>query len=121
MSKNNIGVNRLVVGAHYGLTEWLLQRITAVIMVIFTVLFLGVYLVYGNASYEGWASLFANQFIKIVTFLTLLSLFYHAWVGIRDIWMDYIASAGLRLALQTFTVLWLVGCAGYTAQILWRV
>ena len=121
MSKNNIGANRLVVGAHYGLTEWLLQRITAVIMVIFTIVFLIVYLIFGNASYEGWASLFANQFIKIITFLTLLSLFYHAWVGIRDIWMDYIASAGLRLTLQTLTVLWLVGCAGYTAQILWRV
>jgi succinate dehydrogenase / fumarate reductase membrane anchor subunit len=121
MSKNNIGANRLVVGAHYGLTEWLLQRVTAVIMVIFTVIFLAVYLLYGNASYEGWSSLFANQFIKILTLLTLLSLFYHAWVGIRDIWMDYIGSAGLRLALQTFTVLWLVGCACYTAQILWRV
>jgi succinate dehydrogenase / fumarate reductase membrane anchor subunit len=56
MSKNNIGANRLVVGAHYGLTEWLLQRVTAVIMVIFTILFLAVYLVYGNASYEGWSS-----------------------------------------------------------------
>jgi succinate dehydrogenase / fumarate reductase membrane anchor subunit len=121
MSKNNIGANRLVVGAHYGLTEWLLQRVTAVIMVIFTVVLLVVYLLFGNASYEGWASLFANQLMKILTFLALLSLFYHAWVGIRDIWMDYIASAGVRLALQAFTVLWLVGCTGYTAQILWRV
>lgn len=121
MSENNIGSKRLVVGAHYGLTEWLLQRVTAVIMIVFTVVFLGVYLLYGNSTYEGWADLFSNQIIKILTFLTLLSLFYHAWVGIRDIWMDYIGSAGLRLALQTFTVLWLLGCAGYAAQILWRV
>jgi succinate dehydrogenase / fumarate reductase, membrane anchor subunit len=120
-NKNNIGANRVVVGAHYGLTEWLLQRVTAVIMLVFTLVLLVVYLLFGNASYEGWSALFANQFMKILTFLTLLSLFYHAWVGIRDIWMDYIASAGLRLTLQTLTVLWLIGCAGYTAQILWRV
>jgi len=121
MSENKIGAKRLVVGAHYGLMEWLLQRITAVIMVIFTLVLLVVYMMFGNPTYEGWASLFANQLMKILAFLTLISLFYHAWVGIRDIWMDYVASAGLRLALQTFTVLWLVGCAGYTAQILWRV
>ena len=121
MAQNNIGSKRLVVGAHYGLTEWLLQRVTAVIMVIFTVVLLAVYLTFGDASYEGWAGLFANQFMKILTFLTMLSLFYHAWVGIRDIWMDYIASAGLRLTLQTATVLWLLGCTGYAAQILWRV
>jgi len=121
MANNNIGSKRLVVGAHYGLTEWLLQRVTAVIMIIFTVVLLAVYLIYGNASYEGWASLFANQLMKILTFLTLASLFYHAWVGVRDIWMDYIGSAGLRLALQTLTVLWLFGCTAYAAQILWRV
>jgi succinate dehydrogenase / fumarate reductase membrane anchor subunit len=53
--------------------------------------------------------------------LTFFSLFYHAWVGIRDIWMDYIPATGLRLVLQTLTVLWLVGCLAYSAQILWRV
>ena len=121
MAENNIGSKRVVVGAHYGLTEWLLQRVTAVIMVIFTLVLLVVYMVFGNDSYEGWSRLYANQLMKILTFLTLLSLFYHAWVGIRDIWMDYLSSAGLRLTMQTVTVLWLIGCAGYAAQILWRV
>ena len=119
--KNNIGANRVVVGAHYGLTEWLLQRVTAVIMLVFTLVLLIVYLLFGYASYEGWASLFANQLMKILSFLTFLSLFYHAWVGVRDIWMDYIGSAALRLTLQASTALWLIGCAAYSVQILWRV
>ena len=48
-------------------------------------------------------------------------MFYHVWVGIRDIWMDYIKSVGLRLTLQSLTILWLLACAAWTVQILWSV
>ena len=121
MANNNIGPKRLVVGAHYGLKDWLAQRVTAVIMVVFTVVLAAVYLAFGNPSYEGWSGLFANQWMKILTFLTILSLLFHAWIGVRDIWMDYVKPMAVRLVLQVLTMLWLVGCAGYAAQILWRV
>ncbi len=121
MANNNIGPKRLVVGAHYGLKYWLAQRVTAVIMVVFTVVLAAVYLAFGNPSYEGWSGLFANQWMKILTFLTILSLLFHAWIGVRDIWMDYVKPMAVRLVLQVLTILWLVGCAGYAAQILWRV
>ncbi|OYX55930.1 MAG: succinate dehydrogenase, partial [Comamonadaceae bacterium 32-67-11] len=39
----------------------------------------------------------------------------------RDIWMDYVKPAGLRLALHVFTLVWLVGCAGWAFQVLWRL
>jgi succinate dehydrogenase / fumarate reductase membrane anchor subunit len=51
--------------------------------------------------------------------VTFLALYYHVWVGMRDIWMDYIKPVGLRLTLQMFTILWLIACAFYTVQILW--
>jgi succinate dehydrogenase / fumarate reductase membrane anchor subunit len=119
-NNNNIGPKRLVVGAHYGLKDWLAQRVTAVVMGLYTLIILVTFLTGSNFSYEGWAGMFAQQWFKIATFVTLLALFYHAWVGIRDIWMDYIKPLGLRLALQAATVVWLVGCAGWAAQILWR-
>jgi len=122
MANNNIGPKRLVVGAHYGLRDWLAQRVTAVVMALYTVILLVSFLSGSNFSYEGWAGLFARQWFKIATFVTLLSLFYHAWIGVRDIWMDYVTkSVGLRLAFQVATILWLVGCAGWAAQIIWRV
>ncbi len=121
MANNNIGPKRLVVGAHYGVKDWLAQRITAVIMVIFTIVLAVAFLLSNGASYEAWAGLFANQWMKILTFLTILSLAYHAWIGVRDIWMDYVKPAGIRLVLHVLTILWLVGCTGYAAQILWRV
>jgi len=121
MANNNIGPKRLVVGAHYGLRDWLAQRVTAIVMALYTIILLVCFLAGNNFSYEGWAGLFAQQWFRIATFVTFLSLLYHAWVGMRDIWMDYItASVGLRLAFQVATLLWLIGCAGWAAQIIWR-
>jgi succinate dehydrogenase / fumarate reductase membrane anchor subunit len=122
MANNHIGPKRLVVGAHYGLKDWLAQRATAIVMALYTLILLGLFLSGNNFSYEGWAGMFAQQWFKIATFVAFVSLFYHAWVGMRDIWMDYInQSVALRLVLQVATLLWLVGCAGWAVQILWRV
>ncbi len=62
-----------------------------------------------------------SQWFKIATFVTLLTMFYHVWVGMRDIWMDYVKPVVARLLLQSATIVWLIGCAGYAAQILWSV
>jgi succinate dehydrogenase hydrophobic anchor subunit len=35
-AKNGIGPKRLVVGAHYGLRDWIAQRATAVLMAIYS-------------------------------------------------------------------------------------
>lgn len=121
MAKNNVGPKRLVAGAHYGWKDWLVQRVTAVVMAIYTVLLLVSFLTTSNFSYESWAGLFANQGFKIATFVTFLALIYHAWVGVRNIWMDYVKPVSVRIALQVATLLWLIGCAGWAAQILWRV
>ncbi|MDR6502089.1 succinate dehydrogenase, hydrophobic membrane anchor protein [Burkholderia sp. DN3021] len=120
-ANNRIGSKRLVVGAHYGLRDWLAQRITAAIMAVYTVILLVLFFGAHDFSYEGWASIFSAQWMKLATFVMLLSLFYHAWVGVRDIWMDYVKPVGVRLLLQSLTIVWLLACAGYAAQILWRV
>jgi succinate dehydrogenase / fumarate reductase membrane anchor subunit len=121
MAGANIGNRRLVVGAHYGLRDWLLQRITAVVLAVYAVA-LGVWSVFGPVrGYDGWAGLFAPVWMKVVTLLALACLFYHAWIGIRDIWMDYVKPTGIRLGLLVLTALWLAYCAVWSVQILWRV
>ncbi len=122
MGKNNVGSKRLVVGASYGLFDWMAQRATAIVMAIFTVILLILLFTGSRFNYEGWAGLFAQQWFKMVTFAVVICLLYHVWVGMRNIWMDYgTKSVVLRLVLQLATVLWLIGCAGWAAQILWRV
>lgn len=118
----NYGSKRVVVGAHYGLRDWLAQRVTAVLMALFTVLLLAqVVFTKGPVGYDLWAGIFAAQWMKVLTFTVIISLAYHAWVGVRDIWMDYVKPVAIRLILQVFSIVWLVGCAGWAVQVLWRL
>ena len=59
--------------------------------------------------------------MKVATLLALASLAYHAWVGMRDIWMDYVKPAITRLFLQILTIVWLLACFAYAVIVLWRV
>ena len=119
----NYGSKRLVVGAHYGLRDWLAQRGTGVLMALFTIIVLGqLMLSSGPIGYDKWAGIFSSQWMKVLTFSVILALLYHVWIGMRDIWMDYVTSAvWLRLVLQVATIVWLIGCAGWAIQVLWRL
>jgi succinate dehydrogenase / fumarate reductase membrane anchor subunit len=118
----NHGYRRTVTGAHYGMRDWLSQRVTAALMGIFTLVVLGQLLFSrGPIGYDRWAGLFAAQWMKVLTFSVVIALVWHVWVGMRDVLMDYIKPLWLRLVLQVFVIVWLVGCAGWAVQVLWRV
>ena len=118
----NYGSKRTVVGAHYGVRDWLAQRVTAVLMALFTLVLLAqVIFAKGPIGYDRWAGIFSSQWMKVLTFSVIVALVWHVWVGMRDIWMDYVKAAGLRLVLQVFTLVWLVACAGWGFQVLWRL
>lgn len=118
----NYGSKRIVVGAHYGLRDWLSQRITAGLMALFTLALVAqVLFTSGPIGYDKWAGIFSSQWMKVLTFVIIIALVYHVWVGVRDIFMDYIKPVALRLTLQIFSIVWLVGCAGWAIQVLWRL
>lgn len=118
----NYGSKRIVVGAHYGLRDWLAQRITGGLMALFTIILLAqVLLGSGPIGYDRWAGIFSAQWMKALTFSVIIALLYHVWIGVRDIFMDYVKPVGLRLTLQIFSIVWLVSCAGWAIQILWRL
>ena len=119
--QQNYGSKRIVVGAHYGMRDWLSQRVTAGLMALFTIVLLVQVLFGGPLGYDRWAAIFSTQWMKVLTFVLIVALAWHAWVGVRDIWMDYVKPVGTRLALQVFTMVWLVGCAGWAIQVLWRL
>ncbi len=112
-------VNRVVVGAHYGLRDWLIQRITAVVMALGTLALVGYLILHPYPGYNGWTGLFASLPVRSFALLFLLSLFYHAWIGVRDIVMDYVKPAGVRLVIHTLVVLTLLMYTIWSVQILW--
>lgn len=112
-------VKRIVVGAHYGLRGWLVQRISAVVMAVYTILLIAILFSQPRLDYATWTGVFQNQWIRLATLLFLLSLLLHAWVGMRDILMDYIHHTGARLTLEILTVLALTLYALWSLEILW--
>ena len=119
--QQNYGSKRIVVGAHYGMRDWLSQRVTAGLMALFTIVLLVQVLFGGPLGYDRWAAIFSAHWMKVLTFVVIVALGWHAWVGVRDIWMDYVKPVGVRLLLQVFTIVWLVGCSGWAVQVLWRL
>ncbi len=117
----DFGSKRIVVGAHYGLRDWLSQRVTALLMALFTVAVVIQVLWPGEMGYVKWSGMFSAQWMKVLTFVVIVSLLIHVWVGMRDIWMDYVKPVAPRLALQVFTIVWLMSCAGWAIEVLWRL
>ncbi len=117
----NYGSKRVVVGAHYGLRDWLVQRVTATLMAVYTVVLLVQLLMPGELGYIRWAGIFAAQWMKLFTLVVFIALAWHAWVGLRDIWMDYVKPVGARLVLQVLTLVWLIACTAWAVQVLWRL
>ena len=118
----NYGSKRRVVGAHYGLRDWLSQRVTAALMALFTLAVL-VQVIFssGPLGYDTWAGIFSPQWMRALTFAAIVALAWHAWVGMRNVFMDYIKPVGLRLTLQIAALVWLAACIGWAVQVIWRL
>ena len=110
---------RVVTGAHYGLRDWLAQRVTAAVMAIYTLMLAAVLLVSPPQDYASFKTLFGNQWMRVGSFLFLLSLFWHTWVGVRNILMDYVHVASARLTLEILVILSLLFYAAWSVEILW--
>lgn len=112
-------VKREVIGAHYGLRDWLAQRVTAVVMVIYSVLFLVMLLKLPRFDFPSWKAMWSAPMMRYGTLLFLLCLFVHAWIGMRNIFMDYVKPTWLRLTLYALVILLLFAYGAWAVQILW--
>ena len=112
-------VKREVIGAHYGLRDWLAQRVTAVVMAIYSVLFVVMLLKLPQFDFPNWKTMWLASWMRYATLLFLLSLYVHAWIGMRNIFMDYIKPTWLRLTLYALVILALLAYGAWAVQILW--
>jgi succinate dehydrogenase / fumarate reductase membrane anchor subunit len=110
---------RSAVGAHYGWKDFLVQRVSAIVMVLYTLLLLGIALYSGGIDHAQWQSLFGNGVFSVATLVFGVALAWHAWIGMRDIWMDYVKPTAARLTLEVLTVVVLAAYVAWLVQILW--
>ena len=93
-----------------GLPAWLVQRASAVYMLLFLLFLLGFLALHPLHTYAEWKSWVAHPAITLAFGLFFAALLAHMWVGLRDVLLDYARPAGLRQALLGLVALGL--CAG---------
>ncbi len=107
------------VGAHYGTGNWLVQRFSAVVMALYIAIGVPYVLVRAPGSHAEWKALFSGGFFRLATMLFLVALIWHAWVGMRDIFLDYVHHYAMRAAVNAAVAIVLVFYVIWAASILW--
>lgn len=114
-----------------GLSDWLIQRVSAVILGIYAIGMISWFVIASPVDYVTWLSLNSGVAMRLANTLALLALVAHAWVGVWTILTDYVTRArmnavglgdyatALRVVLEVITFLWLFGCLAWGAVIIW--
>ena len=108
-------------GSHTGTGTWLVQRATAVVLALAVPALAVHFLTAVPTGFDGWRALFLPLWLRLLLLLTMVALALHAWVGMRDIFMDYVHPMGMRLALYLAVIVTLTGSVAWLAAVLWRV
>jgi len=106
--------------AHAGLIEWLVQRLTAVYLLIFVVIVLFVVGKHAE-NYGAWTAWFEQPVVRWGWMLFFISALWHGWIGLRSIFLDYIHPFWLRLGLTVAAALILFVQFIWAAEILFKI
>ncbi len=101
-----------------GLRAWIVQRISAAYMALFVVFAMGYLVFTPPGSFSEWKQMVANPVMAMAMALFFFSLLMHCWVGIRDVFIDYVPIIPLRLVLLTLFGLGFIACGFWVVQIL---
>jgi len=102
----------------HGLRPWLIQRISAVYIALFFVYILGTVAVCGDVDYQQWQNWLFHPINTIALGLFVIALLMHAWVGMRDIILDYVHNTLVRMLAFTLVIIVLTGSGLWTLKIL---
>jgi succinate dehydrogenase membrane anchor subunit len=102
-----------------GLRDWMIQRVTAVIIGLYFVFILGFIILHPDISYGQWKGFFLQSYVRISTTIALIALILHAWIGVWTVITDYVKGTASRLIVQVLVILALLYCFVWGLEILW--
>lgn len=102
-----------------GLHDWLLQRISAVVLAVYFVFLAGFFVLKSPIDYLSWQALFACQAMKVFSLLALIAFLVHAWIGLWIVTTDYLKALSLRLPVQVAIILACLSVLLWGVSILW--
>ena len=109
---------KLAIGSRTGTGVWLVQRATAVLLAIALPILVLNFVAAWPLDFHGWRTWLAPLWIRVLLLLVGMALALHAWVGIRDIFMDYLHPIAIRLTMLLGVMTVLTGSVVWLAAIL---
>lgn len=126
MIKNNSGIKSATGLTGSGSRDWIVQRISAVVLAVYSVVLLGFFLTHGNVTFFDWSQFMMSLPMRLFSLIAILALAGHAWVGMWTVFTDYITTgklggiaAGLRLVLQTLMIIAILVFLFWGIMIFW--
>ena len=101
-----------------GLRPWVIQRVSAVYIVLFILYAVFCYLTADLIAYESWKNWLYNPFNTTVVGIFVIALLFHAWIGMRDVVLDYVHNIMLRIFILALLMGVLIGSALWAFRIL---
>jgi len=84
-----------------GVSDWVVQRVTAVVLLSYLVFI--VFVVFAcDFSYTEWKGLFAQTWVRVFSVAALISTAMHAWIGLWCISTDYLVSRVLKIKVNDY-------------------
>ncbi len=114
-------VNSVTSCSRNGLRDWLIQRVSAVILATYALFLAYFFLTHSPLTYDQWQGLFSHESFKVFSALALFALLGHVWVGLWTVFTDYVNCSCLRLCLQVLMVLGLFICLIWGVALVWSV
>ena len=126
MSKNDSGIKSATGLTGSGSRDWIVQRISAVVLAVYSVVLLGFFVTHGNVTFYEWSAFMTSLPMRLFSLITILALAGHAWVGMWTVFTDYIttnkmgsSAAGLRLVLQSLMIIAILVFLFWGIMIFW--
>lgn len=104
-----------------GLHDWIIQRVTAVVLAAYVIYLAGFVFGADSLDFNAWQGLFAQVWFKVFSFMAIVSLCFHAWIGMWIVSTDYIKPLVIRLIFQVLVILSCFAFIVWGAQIFWSV
>ena len=105
-------------GGLQGLSAWVVQRVTAVYLALFVLVALVVLLLGRPRDFAAWQALVGHPAVLLAIALFYVALLWHAWIGMRDVFVDYLHVFWIRLTAYVLLVAFLIGCGLWVARVL---
>lgn len=118
MKRNNSSIKSATGLTGSGSRDWVLQRISAVVLAIYSLVIVGFFL-FNDVTYEAWYGFMMGLPMKLFSLVAILSLVFHAWVGMWTVFTDYVKSSGLRLLLQSAAIITILFYLFWGVMIFW--